>query len=134
MTDEEIEALKAENERLRAELSQLKGTSGPYDIPIVIFTRVEVGGDYTDAAMIAEMALRQLIREYGERMPETGTMALYAKHGSEKLGPVKVAKVTEINMGGYETGLIHKPGYGPYRSWDLTPEQIEEINREAMGG
>lgn len=130
-----LQTLIDERDALRAEIRKLKGETGPYDVPIVVFTRVEEGGNYRDAAFIAEAALRQLIREHGEQMPETGTMALYAKHGQlGKLGPVKIAKIREINVGGYDTGLVHKAGFEPYRFWDLTPEQIEEMNREAMGG
>lgn len=134
MTEEEIAALKAENEALTQRIAQLEGRGhGVYDAALVVFTRVEAE-DYGDAVSIAQAALWQLLREHAEKMPETGTLALYAKHGAKTFGPVKVAKVTEINQGGYDTGIIRKPGTAPYRFWDLTPEQIEEMNREAMGG
>lgn len=131
-----IQALIEERDALRAEIAQLKGqTPGTYDVALVVYTRVEDAQDYGDAASIAEMALWQLIRNHGEQMPETGTLALYAKHGSGKrLGPVKVAKIAEINTGGYDTGIIRKPGTAAYRFWDMTPEQLEEMNRESMGG
>jgi hypothetical protein len=131
-----LQALKDENEDLRRKVARLEGRSpGTYDVALVVYTRVEDAQDFGDAASTAEMALWQLIRNHGERMPETGTMALYAKHGSGmRFGPVKIAKVAEINTSSYDTGIIRKPGTAAYRFWDLTPEQIEEMNREDMGG
>jgi hypothetical protein len=132
----EIDRLIAEKGELLKKIGLLEGHGhGVYDVALVVYTRVEDAQDYGDAASTAEMALWQLIRNHGERMPETGTMALYAKHGSgTRFGPVKVAKVAEINTSSYDTGIIRKPGTAAYRFWDRTPEEIEEQNREDMGG
>jgi hypothetical protein len=129
-----LQDLKAENEALKAEIAKLKGNVSPYDVPILIFTRVEDGADYGDAANIAEMAIRIALRDQGTTDPETGTVALSMTNAQGTFGPVKIAKVQELNRNGYGTGLIHKPSSETYRFWDLTPEQIEEMNREAMGG
>jgi hypothetical protein len=129
-----FQALIEERDTLRAEIKRLKGDAGPFDVPILVFTRVEDGGDYGDAASIAKMAIRIALRKQGTTNPETGTTELTITNASGSYGPVKIAKIRELNEGGYDTGLIHRPSIEPYRFWDLTSEQIEEMNRESMGG
>jgi hypothetical protein len=131
----EIDRLIAEKQELIKKIGVLEGYGhGTYDVALVVYTRVEDAQNYGDAASIANAALWQLIRNHGDQMPETGTLALYAKHGSKTFGPVKIAKVAEINTSSYDTGIIRRPGTAAYRFWDRTPEEIEEQNREAMGG
>lgn len=129
------ELLRVQEEKgaLRAEVAKLKGHGpGTYDVAVVVFARLEAE-DYRDAENIAGKALLQLIRDHAERQPETGTMALYAKHGPRTFGPVKIAKVDGLTSGAYESGVTPQPNSKHYRFWDLTPEQLEEMNQEAAG-
>jgi hypothetical protein len=129
----EIDRLIAEKGELVKKIGLLEGHGhGVYDVAAVVFARMEAA-DLRDAEYILQMALWQLIRKHGEQMPETGTLALYAKHGDQSLGPIKIAKVHGLTSGSYESGITPRPNSKHYRFWDLTPTQIEQINEEAMG-
>lgn len=126
-----LQALKDENEALRKENQKLRGHGpGPHDVGVVVFTRVLNALDSLDAYNIARRAIYNALRDQGTQNPETGTTELTLVDRRGEFGPVKIAHIGSLN----DSAIISVPGSQPYRFWDLTREQIEEMNQEAAGG
>lgn len=122
----EVERLTAEKQALQYQLALRDGRAvGDYDIAVLVYVRVREN-HLSDADHVAETAVRQALIQASTLDEPTQVRHLYAENPyGQRFGPVRLAKVSILGRGQYESGITIRPSNEPFRFFERPVEPAE---------
>lgn len=122
----EVERLTREKQSLEYQIALRDGRAeGDYDVAVLVYVRVRES-HISDADYVAENAVRQALIRASIKDEQTQVRHLYAENPSgQRFGPVRLAKVSILGRGQYESGITIRPSHEPFRFFERPVEPAE---------